>query len=496
MKLLEISHRGTVYKCHSSKEINIADGNGFTLLLDHEEIKGFMFSEEFTLFRGPYSDFGELEVVSYSRWSDIEGDKYSIRALDNTLLNLSEIDREIFLDVAFYGRNKGNLTTTLSDGTCHTLVYSISHGCLMDFHSFCDNDEGEFYDGVFYVIRGDMGTQSLLAHKENLSESLWAFSSKKTEFSKALEGYQILKYEDTIIASIGYDQKKESRFSSRAIDASVCSIDVLTGELVWEFVYKDRLYNIALLDENRVVAQANNHIVLFSPKNGNLIDVIPAGFPEECEQGKKLSFQSSMWLTDEFIVMTAFGSLDSIDTIKFFDRNSLELVREENLGRHDIRINGSYNRPFRVEGDLLFLAVSRKDYGLFLDNLLVIDLSNIESPLEYEAFPSIDVQLPSDLDGSLRLTIFDAAWEDIVRFGERKLVMELKRVGKGYIDEQANPFFNGNVIFTVVRSTSDQDVLRRKLSMMKARLEYYIQARENEVDSLHDNRVSLDFVVS
>lgn len=345
-------------------------------------------------------------------------------------------------------------------------------------------DEAGCVNEVCYTYDTDSRTLSLL--DENL-DTVWEFQALGEKAPIAGANYRLFPFKNTIVANLSADHGDWGDEGSK--NGRVYGLNRLDGTVVWERAYEYQINDIALIDERRFVATSCNQLLVLNPENGDVIQAIDTGVSTRDSEGKLLDVDLYMISTECYILVYNIG-VSAV--FQFYNKKTLERLHQFDCRDFGFKLNGGLSRAYQLNDNKLFLeAVHTDGSEAYLDNLFMIDLDDIYSPVEVEVGPGFDIHLPDEDNSALELCVEGAEWQEIVRFAERHIIRNLIFVGRGELNEVGDPFFNAVVKLIIKNCPSPRDVLEEKLKVMDDRLKWFFKDKW----ALHDEPVTVEYII-
>lgn len=489
MKLIELAGASVVYKLPDTGDVVVNDRMGGEYILDDMSIGSSGYDAEINHIEVAYKH----RLIRLVESSDILERKRGQPPIYTFLVDgvkdgcLKDNDKEI-IKRHIYLRGDEEVVMArrkMSDGVYYIFLYEgDSSPIKAKPYDGIAPTEYQRTCGIYYTF--DRRTRTLSLLNENL-DTVWEFQASGDKAPIAGANYRLFPYKNTIIANLSADHGESS--SPCSVNGRVYCLDKSNGSIVWEKVYTYQINDIAPLDEGRFLGVTYNQLLVLDSENGDVLNSIDVGLPTHDSDGIRKRIYLYLIATENYIIIYDTG--DS-GVLHIYDKVSLECLRQISCHEHGFELKGATEPAYRIINKKIFLEATRTDgSSAYLDNLFMIDLDNINAPVEVEVGPDFDIHIPDEENGCLEFRVKGVDWQNIVRFAERHIIRNLIFVGRGALNEVGNPFFNAMVKLIIQGCQSPRDVLESKLDVMDKRLKWFF----NDKYALHDEPVTIDYII-
>jgi hypothetical protein len=274
----------------------------------------------------------------------------------------------------------------------------------------------------------------LVKYDDNLQEC-WNLKAKggfpHVKFSRHLLNVKI-----TIIYKFITQKTRGRRF-----DGEVFCLNKNDGTLVWKRKFDCQIDDCQLLDENRVVLYTGNELQILDVTTGDTQKTITTDFI--IDNSAKFIF-----IADGYLLLCN----EKETCINVYQISDFECVKHLVLPT-DTRFK---YEPVALDGKV-YLSGGIPALG---EGMFVIDLYDLDTPLQLEQEPELNITLPTKDDGKVLIEVSDIAIDELVRFGEWVIYRQMVDNGinihrNGY---KENKLFNGQVLLKCHNLICDADL--------------------------------------
>lgn len=281
-----------------------------------------------------------------------------------------------------------------------------------------------------------------------------------------------IKYNNIIVSSLGPQQENRQLVEGKGhysfSGGLIVGLNDADGSLVWKLDILNAADQMLLADDTLYVASLNE-ILLVSPESGQVIHIIDTQTSTPVDR----DFGLTLYVDQSYIYYSHYD--DAL--ILIYDVNTYELVKRIELpeGYHAHQ----HNFYDKQTGKQYFSLYNRTQY-VAQQPILEIDLSDLDSPIEFEQEPEMEVELITSQENSeeqeLLITMKTPSLDDALRFGEihtRDYAQwhSFNHMGMTFADRKPTENFNGIIRFIYSGCDQPADVVKQHLAMMEQRFE-------------------------
>lgn len=266
---------------------------------------------------------------------------------------------------------------------------------------------------------------------------------------------------DTIVSFEQEDQKWMAP-DPYYTDGHLYGVASETGEKKWLAVFDYQVEDFVLLPSGKLCVISERYLYLLDPETGEIHTKFDTGIRKK-ERIETVSIR--LLVHKDKLIITSLKDC----SLQIRNADSLELLREIDAREEKW---GFAKYPIQVAGDLVFVPVQLGESPLIGGAMLLMDMNNIDAPIEVEQGPEFEEVMPSkENPASIKISTNHPDWGTTLRFLERRL-LELILIASG--KPQYKYFKPRTAEFTYSGFDEDVDLVREKMEIFKERFREYL----------------------
>jgi len=246
-----------------------------------------------------------------------------------------------------------------------------------------------------------------------------------------------------------------------ATEGQLCALNKADGSVKWKCTFDYQVDDLCRVGgDDSIVLFSADELILLNGESGDIIQIIHTGLDKQTGTVFIQVLGAYLFLFCRKGPTQAKGNL-----MQVYDTSTWECVRQvqgEELG------GVFYQLPQTVD-DKVFVPIETR----FGSSMLVIDINDIQSPIEFEQEPEFIISTPDENNRAIVMEVNYPELGDVLRLAEIQGLKHAEEQGDEGRGLGSSQHFDGRVILKYSGCTADRREAIEKLDMLKERFDFY-----------------------